>query len=600
MRNISYTQVDINGGYLKSMEEQNRRVTMKAVYDRFAETGRIKAFDFDWKPGMPFEPHIFWDSDVAKWMEGAAYILKKHPEDRELEAKVESLIDRIERFQQADGYFNTHFILVEPEKRFTNRGCHELYCAGHLMEAAVAYAEATGRERFLKCMEKYADYINKVFKEDNSAGFRTPGHEEIELALVKMYRYTGKKKYLELAAFFINTRGKDPKDDTDKGAQSNRPTRELEEAEGHCVRAVYLYTAMADIAKEYKDEELFKACKRLYKDITRRKMFITGGIGTTYLGETFTKPYDLPNSESYTETCAGIGLMFFANRMMTLENKADYADTIERVFYNGVLSGLSQSGDRFFYENPLEITMLDHFKNGAGEKRYPITQRPEVFGCSCCPPNLNRLLSSLGNYIFGIDGDTLYVNQFSDCTMKDGDVRCEMKTDYPVSGVVKIKAEGVSKVAVRMPGWCKDFRTSKPYEEKDGYAVMDAEGEITVCLDMTPFAVRANKRVMRDDNKIAIQRGPVVYCAEGVDNGGNLHAFRISKDFKFEEIFEPAYGLYKLKVAAEVLKDRGEEKLYERADEEGPVYEPATLNMIPYRYFANRGETDMLVWFDEE
>lgn len=342
MELLDYRQVNLTDGYLASKEEMNRKITINAVYDRFYDSGRITAFEFNSK-----EVHYFWDSDVAKWMEGAAYILAKHP-DEALQAKVEKLIDDIAAHQGADGYFNIYFTVREPDKRFTNRDCHELYCAGHLFEAAVAYAEATGRDRFLKCMEKYADYIYKVFVEEHSAGFVTPGHEEIELALVKMYRYTKSKKYLDLAAFFINERGKRAEDERGDYNQSHKPVREQTEVFGHSVRAVYLYTAMADLALELQDEALQKACKALYEDITKRKMYITGGIGSTCVGETFTRAYDLPNEEAYTETCAGIGLMFFCERMLALENCAAYADTIERVLYNGVLSGVSLDGARRF------------------------------------------------------------------------------------------------------------------------------------------------------------------------------------------------------------------------------------------------------------
>ena len=593
MKLFDYRQVELTDGYLASKEEMNRKITINAVYDRFYDSGRITAFEFDSK-----EVHYFWDSDVAKWMEGAAYILAKHP-DEALQAKVEKLIDDIAAHQGADGYFNIYFTVREPDKRFTNRDCHELYCAGHLFEAAVAYAEATGRDRFLKCMEKYADYIYKVFVEEHSAAFVTPGHEEIELALVKMYRYTKKKKYLDLAAFFINERGKRAEDERGDYNQSHKPAREQTEALGHSVRAVYLYTAMADLALELLDEALQKACKALYEDITKRKMYITGGIGSTRIGETFTRAYDLPNEEAYTETCAGIGLMFFCERMLALENRAAYADTVERVLYNGVLSGISLDGKAFFYENPLEITLADHFSNCFGTKRYPITQRVECFGCSCCPPNLNRLFPKLSEYLYGLDGDTLYVNQFAASRLCADGVTCVMQTSYPNEGKVRIKASGVKNLAVRFPAWCKSAKTDKPYREvKDGYMLFENTDEVTVEFDMTPFAVRSSAKVWRDAGSLCVQAGPVVYCAESVDNGENLHKYLLSSELCAKAHFEKAFGLKVLDVEAYELCDTAQDALYARADTDAPALTKTTLRMIPYSAFANRGESDMLVWFE--
>ena len=592
MRLFDYRKVDVTGGYLAAKQELNRKITINAVYDRFADTGRIGAFDF-----QTDEVHYFWDSDVAKWMEGAAYLLAKQP-DAALEQKVESLIDKIEAHQGTDGYFNIYFTVKAPEKRFTDRSCHELYCAGHLFEAAVAYAEATGRERFLSCMEKYADYIYKVFVVEKSAAFVTPGHEEIELALVRMYRYTGKKKYLDLATFFINERGVHEGELTDY-CQSHKPVREQTEAVGHSVRAVYLYSAMADLAYELKDEALKQACEALYTDIVTRKMYVTGGIGSCHLGETFSKAYDLPNEEAYTETCAGIGLMFFCRRMMRLDNRATYADTIERVFYNGVLSGMSLDGKSFFYENPLEITQLDHFSNSYGARRFPITQRLECFGCSCCPPNINRLLPLLGEYLYGIEDDTLYVNQFASGVLKDGAIHCEMTTGYPVDGRVILSARGVRRLAVRIPSWCASFTLNKPYTMKDGYAVFENDGEAVLDFDMTPFALRSSDKVAKDVGKLCVQAGPIVYCAEGVDNGDNLHAFAISPEFQAKPRYSEAMGLNVFEISAERARKAEDGVLYARADSKEPAWEKATLRLVPYNVFANRGETDMLVWFAE-
>ena len=590
MKHFTYKEAALTDGFAYSKELLNRHTTIDAVYDRFDETGRIGAFDFNTQ-----KVHIFWDSDVAKWMEGAAYILAKHP-DALLEQKVESLIDRIEKYQGDDGYFNIYYTMREPQGRFTKRDNHELYCAGHLFEAAVAYADATGKERFLHCMEKYADYIYRVFVEEDSASFATPGHEEIELALVRMYRYTGKKKYLDLAAHFINQRGIAEKDDHYDYNQSHLPVREQTQAVGHSVRAVYLYSAMADLALELQDDALKNACKILFADIVNRKMYVTGGIGSCHVGETFSNPYDLPNEEAYTETCAGIGLMFFCQRMLTLENDAQYADIIERVFYNGLLSGLSLDGKAFFYENPLEITMQNHFSTLFGQKRFPITQRKESFSCSCCPPNINRLFPRLSEYVYGLDGDTLYINQYTGCILKSGDVSAEMVTAYPMNGQISIRASGVSRIALRIPSWCRQFTLNAAYTMENGYAIVENNGEIKLSLDLTPFAVRANHKAIKDINKICIQCGPIVYCAESVDNGENLHTLEIPVNFTYEKSFDAFFGLPILTVNAFRYVD-SLEGLYTFADTDLPEKVPFAIKMIPFSCFANRGESDMLTWF---
>ena len=350
MNKVEFNNIKITGGFWKERQDLIRNVTAKAVYDRFYDTGRIDAFKFDKKSEI--KPHIFWDSDVAKWMEGVAYLIQEKSEPQ-LEAIVENLIDLIEKNQDDCGYFNIFFTVVEPQNRFVNRDCHELYCAGHLMEAAVAYYYATGKRKFLDLMCKYADYIEKRFKIDKDAEFVTPGHQEIELALVKMYEATGEKRYLELSKFFIDERGKrsEFKYDWCKESyhQSHIPVREQKEAVGHAVRATYLYCAMADLALRYNDKDLQSACETIFEDIVNHKMYITGGIGSSRAGEAFTIPYDLPNLIAYTESCAAIGLILFCHRMLLLTNDVKYSHVIERALYNGFLSSFSLDGKSFFY-----------------------------------------------------------------------------------------------------------------------------------------------------------------------------------------------------------------------------------------------------------
>ena len=595
MKHFDIGSVTLDGGYLFTKQELNRKVTIDAVYDRFSETGRIGAFAHGYPDSDPIRPHYFWDSDVAKWIEGAAYSLKKHP-DPVLESKVDAIVAEVEKNQHDDGYFNIYFTVVDPESRWKNRDWHELYCAGHLMEAAIAYHDATGKRTLLDCMEKYADHIERVFVTDRSAEFLTPGHEEIEIALIKMYRHTGKKKYLRLAEFFINKRGTEEDVRRSDYNQSHLPVRQQTYAVGHAVRAVYLYTSMALLAAETPDAELVSACKTLWSDIVNGKMYVTGGIGSTCIGEAFTSPYDLPNDQAYTETCAGIGLAFFAQAMLCLENNSAYADVIERALYNGILSGLSLDGKEFFYENPLEINRSEYFKSTYGERRFPAQRRVGCFNCSCCPPNINRLLSSLGNYIFGFDNGTLYVNQYASATLDNGGIKAKMTTQYPVDGVISVNAEGVSKIALRIPSWCDSFTINAPYVMENGYAVTEATDNVVLTLDMTPKTVWADPRVLRDMSRVAVTRGPVVYCAEGIDNVDYaLHNYVLPDAPVFTEV-EDRSGLVGLTVKCKRLVSRGGALYrYER-----PEAVDDTLKLIPYSSFANREPSDMRVWFFSE
>ena len=596
MKLIPYSQVNLRGGYLFEKQELNTKVTIPAVYDRFYETGRITAFKFGYPEKDPVRPHFFWDSDVAKWMEAVAYVLRResHPD---LEAKVDELVDDIERNQGEDGYFNIFFTVVQPENRWQNRDWHELYCAGHLMEAAVAYAEATGKTKFLSCMEKYADYIHRVFIEEQSANFRTPGHEEIELALVRMYRYTGKQKYLDMANHFLTIRGTVEESCNNLYYQSDEPIRQQTTVRGHAVRSMYICTGLAYLAAETKEEKLIEQVKSLWEDAVNRKMYVTGGLGSTYIGEAVTTPYDLPADQAYTETCAGIGLCFFSGGMLALDNNARYADAIERALYNGVTSGLSVGGDQFFYENPLEINLSERYANCFGSRRFPAHRRVACFGCSCCPPNLNRLLASLGGYVYGTEGGTLFVNQFASSDVTADGITASMETDYPRNGKVTVTAQGAEKLAIRIPAWCDSFTIDQPYTMENGYAVVENPGTpVTVEFDLTPRRVWADRRALRTAGQVAIMRGPVVYCAEGVDNGeGELHNYFITDDFTATVEDADTYGLPTMTVPCAKRVDEGE--LYSN---QPPKYEAATLKLIPYNGFANREETDMRVWFFTE
>lgn len=594
---FTFNQTNITGGFWKNVQDKNKSITINAVYERFKDTGRIEAMACKWKEGDDKKPHIFWDSDVAKWIEGAAYIIAKNP-NAELEARVEAIIEDIENAQLEDGYYNIYYICVEPNNRLTARGDHELYCLGHLIEAAIAYYYATGRNRLLKVVERYVDFVYRVFVEEDSAKFTTPGHEEIELALLRLYKTTGSEKALKLCGHFLDVRGtkKDRGHNFLNSDQSKYPVRTLKSAEGHSVRALYLYSAMVDYAYIQNDKEMLEACHRLYDDIVNKKMYITGGVGSTRYNEAFTVPYDLPNSRAYTETCAAISLMFFCQRLLENESKAEYADVIERVMYNGMLSGLSLSGDAFFYSNPLEISLIDRVKHTADPncaEPFPLAERIRIFECSCCAPNLNRVLPSLERYFYHKVGNTVYVDQFGDSEYSSNGIKVVQSTSYPLNGKIKFKFENVERVAIRIPAWCENASISSSYIMENGYAVIDSPHELNVEFEIAPVLYSANKNVNDDAGRVALMLGPVVYCAERVDNDVNLHSLCINeKELSAELEYNSDFNLNALTVNG--YAEETPNTLYSKASERS--YTPVRIRMIPFYAFANRGASDMLVW----
>ena len=597
MQNIEFSDIEITGGYWKTRQEINSSVTLKSVYERFKETHRFDALKCDWKDGEPDMPHIFWDSDVAKWLEGAAYILNSNNDD-DIAEIIENAIDCIIENSDENGYFNSHYLVTEQNNRFCNRACHELYCAGHLFEAAVAYYEITGKDRFLKAMSKYADYIEKVFKIEKSAAFTTPGHPELELALMRLYKATGEKRYADLAKYFIDEHGKHPEErNYDEWAynQDEMPIRERETAEGHCVRAMYLMCGAADVAYEYGDDDLKNACERVFNNIVNKRMYITGGVGSTYIGEAFTIDYDLPNRTAYAETCAAISLAMFANRMLKFGADSKYADIVEKAINNGIMSGVSLDGKSFFYENPLEIDPdFNNVNTSTKQKqRFPITQRLEVFDCSCCPPNILRFVASIAGFLYGFDEDTVYVHQYMDSKTETDGIMIEQKTEYPKNGKITVKYDTDKKfIAFRIPGWCKIFSINCEYVMKNGYAyvTLNGSGEIEIELDMPVRLIAANRRVHADAGRVAVMRGPVVYCAEGADNGADLTSVVLPINAAFE-IRNSELLLPMLKTKA--YRPKETESLYYDA---GDDYEEMPLTLIPYYACANRGETEMQIW----
>ncbi len=569
---------------------------------------------------------VFQDSDAAKWLEGAAYILVLYP-DEELERRCDEMIGIIGEAQHEDGYLNTYFTVKEPDKRWTNlEEAHELYCAGHMIEAAVAYADCTGKTELLSIMCGMADHIYEHFITNGAPGY--PGHPEIELALMRLYRFTGKNKYLELAKHFIDVRGADSdffikeserykwtvwgNNHHDREyTQCHKPVREQTEASGHAVRAVYLYTGMADLAAEIKDVSLEKACKTLWENITRKQMYITGGIGSSYEGEAFTRDYHLPNDTAYAETCASIGLVFFARKMLALEKNSEYADVMERALYNTVLAGMQLDGQRFFYVNPLES--LPGISGRAKTHHHALTERPKWFACACCPPNAARLISSVAEYAWIADESarTVYSNLFIggelDLTASFG-CRIIVTTDFPFDGkvVYKIISDNGNTdmtLAVRLPSWSVSsdicLNGKKPdYTVVKGYAYINggfsSGDEITVVHDMTVKCVYCNEKVSDNSSKVAFTRGPLVYCAEGADNGGDVLSLKVKDGGNIEV---SGYNAGKLEGIAEISVEgfrlNGSESLYSY---EKPSQTECRINLVPYYSWANRGENQMRVW----
>lgn len=605
MKAVPFNKVTL-GGYWKNRFDINKSATIPTVYKRFSETGRFDAFKFEWKEGDPHKPHIFWDSDIAKWIEAVAYAITYCP-DKQLEEIVDGVVDLIEKNQDENGYFNIYFTVCEPENRFTNRMAHELYCAGHLTEAAVAYYNATGKKKFLTLMEKYLEHIEKVFIKDDSARFCTPGHEEIELALVKLYDCTGNERYLEMSKHFVDVRGTRQKDEdspyyiSHAYDQTHMPVREMKDATGHSVRAVYLYCAMADLAKRLGDKELLAACERLFDSIATKQMYITGGIGSTSYGEAFTEDYDLPNDVAYSETCASIGLALFARRMSLIEADSKYADAAETAIYNCALAGVSLDGNSFFYVNPLEIN-LERYRKNKTYYQYKgglLTQRVEVFDCSCCPPNIARMIASIGDFLYTYDDETVYVHHYFESEADFEGIKITQNTEYPNNGRIKITAAGMAgkTLAVRIPGWAESYSIDAPVAKTEkGYAYVKIDAdEKEICLDfpMECRLVMANPAVEADIGRVALCRGPLVYCAEKLDNGETpLNNLSLNADLNAELEFNEEMQAYT--VEADGFEDEAFGSLYRSYS---PAKKARRIRFIPYFAFANRGESDMLIWF---
>ncbi len=616
MEPVNFSQVQIQDNFWKPIINTVSTVTLPVCIEQTeVKTPRIRNFEkVAAKKGEKHEGIYFDDSDVYKALEAIAYSLKNQP-DATLEKKADEWIDKIAAAQLPDGYLNTYYTLGGIDKRWTDMEKHEDYCAGHLIEAAVAYYNTTGKRKLLDVAIRVADNIDNTFRLKNIPW--VSGHEEIELALVKLYKTTANKKYLELADWYLQQRGhahgkgviwdewKAP-----EYCQDKVPVKEQKDITGHAVRAMYLYTGAADVGAATNDDGYMNAMKSVWEDVVYRNMYITGGIGSSGSNEGFSVDYDLPNANAYCETCASVGMVFWNQRMNLLTGDARYADVLERSLYNGALDGLSLSGDHFFYGNPL-----------ASHGNY---SRSEWFGCACCPANIARLVESVGNYIYAKNDDAVWINLFIGSTasvsLKNKKVKISQTTKYPWDGDVQITVvpEKQTKFGlyIRIPGWSKNqpvpgdtytftdnetntFSLSvngKPEEYKleNGYVFIDRIWEkgdkINLSLPMPVRRVKANDQVKEDRNSVALQRGPLVYCFEHPDNGTQNMNIIIPDNVKFNAEFKPGLlnGVVVLSGTAPVVSVS--------SDGLNVSTENKPVMAIPYYSWANRGPGPMQVW----
>lgn len=581
---VDFSQVEIHDHFWSPRLEKHTTATLPVCIDQIEnKTGRIQNFENAAKGEGKHSGIYFDDSDVYKALEGIAYSLINHP-NPDLEKKADEWIDKIASAQQPDGYINTYYTLTGLENRWKNMDKHEMYCAGHMMEAAVAYYKATGKRKLLDVSIRMADHMMSIF------GFGklhwVPGHEEIELALVKLYQITGEEKYLDFSNWLLEERGHGYGSKGDEGKwnpeyyQDVVPVRQLESISGHSVRCMYLYCGMADVAALRHDTGYVKALNRLWDDVVLRNMYVTGGIGSSRHNEGFTDDYDLPNLEAYCETCASIGMVYWNQRMNQLTGDAKYVDVLERAMYNGALAGVSLAGDRFFYVNPLE-SKGDH-------------HRQAWYGCACCPSQVSRFLPSVGNYVYGVSDHALWVNLFMGNTAKinmgNQEITINQETDYPWDGKVKLTINAANPIEkelrIRIPGWCNEYSLSvgdKSINVKldKGYAVINnwkPKDEIILNMVMPVETVAADPRVKQDIGKRAVKRGPLVYCMEEEDNPTDFDRLQISSSTLFAVINEPDMlgGIKMIRAAS------GQQ----------------LLSFIPYYAWDNRSAGKMKVWID--
>lgn len=637
----------------------NFRVAGKMMQDKrdAGESYQAPAYSYRGFNAVPEDPRhpdddhfygfVFQDTDFSKWIEAVAYSLTQHM-DEKLMATADEAIDIVCAAQHDSGYLDTYYIINGMDRAFTQlKDHHELYCLGHLVEGAVAYYEATGKEKLLKAACRFADYVDSIFgpEEEKRKGY--PGHEIAEMALVRLYQVTGEERYLNLSRYFVLERGKEPyyfdtetidydgsvrkKDNNPMRYayyQAHKPVLEQEEAVGHAVRAGYLYSGMADVARLTADEDLYAACKRLWDSIVREKLYITGGVGGTKEGEAFSFPYDLPNDEAYSETCAAIALAFFGRRMLQIEAKSEYADVMELALYNTVLAGMALDGKSFFYVNPLSV--LPEACHKDQRKWHVKSVRQKWFGCACCPPNIARIVSSVATYGYTENENTLFTHLYMSGSLKrkvgGTEMECLVETDMPWDGHVRMKMKTERSVntqfAFRIPGWCdkKQISVKTPdgilQTEEEGYIYLTGEwkndDEILLVFPMTVRMLKANDKVREDVNKVAFMRGPITYCLEEADNGKDLHMLFVDaaelldpgtgiltgndSKVRVEEDSSLGHSLRKLVIAGKRKVSSEDTALY--SDYRGFSAEDVQLTFVPYYVWNNRGEGEMSVFVD--
>jgi uncharacterized protein len=581
-----------------------------------------------------FYGFVFQDTDVAKWLETLSYSLINHP-DPELEKTADEVIDLIGKAQHDDGYINTYYTVKEPGKRWTNlKEAHELYTAGHFIEASVAYYQATGKNKFLDIMRRFADLIDRTFGTEAGKMRGYCGHPEIELALIRLYGVTGEKRYLNLSRYFIEERGKEPYyfdievkkrgDDViwkdfwkfeRSYMQTHLPVRQQMTAEGHAVRLVYLYSAVADVAGLTGDEELFDVCRKIWDNITTKRMYVTGGIGSASYGETFTFDYDLPNDSMYNETCASVGMVMLAQRMLKADPDRRYADNMELQLYNGALSGISRDGTKYFYVNPLEVWPEACEKNPTYKHVKPVRQ--DWYSCACCPTNITRLMASLGQYIYTVGEDEIYVHLYigneAKLSINGTPVSIIMETEYPREEKIVLRMKPSSstgfKLFLRIPEWCKEYecridgKKSGQDVLKNGYLEINrtwSEGDVVeLDLHMPVRLIASNPKLRRNGNKVVIQRGPLVYCLEEADNGPNLHDISLDAGKKLTEEYDPDLSSVVITGYGYRRDENGwkDGKLYADFDDRKI---PVKLKAVPYYLWCNRTPGEMIVWINRE
>ncbi|MCC5895735.1 MAG: glycoside hydrolase family 127 protein [Alkalibacterium sp.] len=574
---------------------------------------------------------LFQDSDVYKWLESAANSYKLTP-DESLLNMMDELVLLIEEAQEDDGYLSTYYQIERPDLRFRRLfESHELYCAGHLIEASVAHYKATGSKRLIHVSEKFVECIQTHFGPEAGKINGADGHQEIELALIKLYEVTGEESYVDLSSWFLTIRGQDPDfytkqliENKKKGLstgeipsinlkyhQAHKPVLKQEEAVGHAVRLVYMAAAMAEVAAIHKDQKMFKAARKIWDNIVKKRLYITGGIGSTVHGEAFTFDYDLPNDTMYCETCASIGLLFFAKAMMKNHVDVDYAEIMEKTLYNTIISGMALDGKHFFYVNPLEVDPESSRKNPG--KSHVKATRPSWFGCACCPPNVARTLTSLNQYITDVVDNNLYIHLYQNFEgsfeLERQSVSINMTTDLPYDGKTKLTVYGVQKpfnLRLRMPSWSSNIECKTKdlnFEEINGYLSVTIDSDKTIEIDFKLPVIEwiSNPLVKNNLNKVAVQRGPFVYCLEEADNGAHLHLLSVTQKGVPENKSDSTLGKFialKAKAERKIIDKSWQNNLYQ-SDAVDKI-EETEVTFIPYHLWANRSLGEMRVWVNKK